>query len=440
MFSVATVFLLLASLVAAAGFAVVAQRRLRQLGMLAAVGATQKHLRLVLLANGALVGAIAALLGTIVGLALWLAVGADARVRGRPSHRPAQPSVGADRDDRRSLAVLGAIAAAWWPARTVARLPVVLALSGRPPKPRPARHAAIAAAVLIAAGIGGLALSDRDRPPLIVAGIVATILGCLLLGPPAIRIFSGVAGRLSIAPRLALRDLVRYQARSGAALAAVTLALRHRRDGRRRRVGGAREAGGRAAQPVRPAAPRLHWARRRLASSISPDALKQIDRLPGERRAARRAARRGGHRSRSRASSSRARPPSSSAAAACAAIRRSCPRRRIAGPNYRAEAQLYVATPAVLAYLGIDPATVDPGTDFLADRSVRTDRARHPELRGPAGDSAVTNVQRIDVGRHLFGSDGSARAKPPCSSRSTAFAASAGSRSRPAGSSSRAGR
>ena len=73
MFSVATVFLLLASLVAAAGFAVVAQRRLRQLGMLAAVGATQKHLRLVLLTNGAVVGTIAALIGTIAGLALWVA-------------------------------------------------------------------------------------------------------------------------------------------------------------------------------------------------------------------------------------------------------------------------------------------------------------------------------------------------------------------------------
>jgi hypothetical protein len=58
MFSVATVFLLLASLVAAAGFAVAAQRRLRQLGMLAAIGATQKHIRLVLVANGALVGTI----------------------------------------------------------------------------------------------------------------------------------------------------------------------------------------------------------------------------------------------------------------------------------------------------------------------------------------------------------------------------------------------
>ena len=101
----------------------------------------------------------------------------------------------------------------------------MLALSGRPPKPRPARHAAIAAAALIVVGIGCLALSSRDRPPLIVAGIVATILGTLLLGPLAIRTFSGLAGRLSIAPRLALRDLVRYQARSGAALAAVTLAL-----------------------------------------------------------------------------------------------------------------------------------------------------------------------------------------------------------------------
>src|SRR4029453_4186989 len=65
----------------------------------------------------------------------------------------------------------------------------------------------------------------RDTPLLIIVGILATIVGCLLLGPAAIRIFSGFAGRVPIAPRLALRDLVRYQARSGAALAAVALAL-----------------------------------------------------------------------------------------------------------------------------------------------------------------------------------------------------------------------
>ena len=99
-FSVATVFLLLASLVAAAGFAVVAQRRLRQLGMLAAIGATQKHLRLVLLTNGAVVGVIAATLGTIAGGGALARLCADSRIRDGPSHRPAQPSVDAARDGR----------------------------------------------------------------------------------------------------------------------------------------------------------------------------------------------------------------------------------------------------------------------------------------------------------------------------------------------------
>ena len=224
MFSVATVFLLLASLVAAAGFAVVAQRRVRQLGMLAAIGATQKHIRLVLLANGALVGAIAALLGAIVGVGLWLVAA------------PILESATDHRIDRFSLpwgllvlavllAVLGAAAAAWWPGRTVARLPVMLALSGRPAKPRPARHSALAATALIVVGIGCLALSNRDNAAADRDRDHGDDLRHPAAGPLAIRAFSGVAGHVPIAPRLALRDLVRYQARSGAALAAVTLAL-----------------------------------------------------------------------------------------------------------------------------------------------------------------------------------------------------------------------
>ena len=224
MFSVATVFLLLATLVAAAGFAVIAQRRLRQLGMLAAIGATGKHLRLVLLTNGAVVGAIGALLGTIAGLALWVAL--------VPTLEPAF----GHRIDPVSLpwallamvvlvAVLGATAAAWWPGRAVARVPVTLALSARPPRPKPAHRSAIVAAVLIPAGFASLALANRSSPPLIIAGILATILGTLLLGPLAIRLVARAAGRSPIAVRLALRDLARYQARSGSALAAITLAL-----------------------------------------------------------------------------------------------------------------------------------------------------------------------------------------------------------------------
>ncbi len=155
MFSVATVFLLLATLVAAAGFAVIAQRRLRQLGALAAIGATEKHLRLVLLTGGAVVGAIGALIGAILGLAIWLAL--------VPTLEPAL----GHRIDPLSLpwtllvaivlvAVLGATAAAWWPGRAVARIPVTLALSARPPRPKATHHSTIVAAVLIAAGIAAL--------------------------------------------------------------------------------------------------------------------------------------------------------------------------------------------------------------------------------------------------------------------------------------------
>ena len=100
--------------------------------MLAAVGATHKHVRLVLVANGAVVGTLAALLGTIAGLGLWVLLA------------PTLESAVDHRIDRLSvpwglvvgavlLAVGGATAAAWWPGRTVARLPVMLALSGRPP-------------------------------------------------------------------------------------------------------------------------------------------------------------------------------------------------------------------------------------------------------------------------------------------------------------------
>jgi putative ABC transport system permease protein len=124
-FSVATVFVLLASLVAAAGFAVVAQRRLRQLGMLTAIGATPKHLRLVLVTNGALVGAIAAVGGTIAGLALWVAVGPT--LEAAVDHRIDRLSIPWGLIGLTALlAVLGAIAAAWWPARTAARVPVML--------------------------------------------------------------------------------------------------------------------------------------------------------------------------------------------------------------------------------------------------------------------------------------------------------------------------
>ena len=60
-------------LVSVASFSVMAQRRLRALGMLSAIGATDRNLRLVMIANGLVVGVAAALAGTAAGLGAWFA-------------------------------------------------------------------------------------------------------------------------------------------------------------------------------------------------------------------------------------------------------------------------------------------------------------------------------------------------------------------------------
>jgi putative ABC transport system permease protein len=223
-FGLAAVALLLVALIAAAGFVVMAQRRLRELGMLAAVGASERQVRLVTLVNGVFVGLIAAVVGIAAGVLVWVA--AKGAVESAAGHRIQGLSVPWWLlVTSLVLAVLTATAAAWWPARAVARIPIMSALSMRPPRPKPAHRSAIAAVVLMAAGVGCFALAHQKNPFLIIAGMLATPIGVLLVAPLAIRAAARAAGRLPVAARLALRDLGRYQARSGAALAAIILAL-----------------------------------------------------------------------------------------------------------------------------------------------------------------------------------------------------------------------
>ena len=220
----ATIGLSFIGLLCVAGFTVMAQRRLRALGMIAAIGATDRQVRRVLLANGAAVGAVGAATGVVLGLAAWFAL------------RPAFEHLVGHRIDpldipwwavvaAAALAILTALAASWWPARSVARMPIVAALSGRPTPPQPAHRFALFGVALAALGFVLLVLAHAQHTVLIVTGIVATTAGMLLLAPLGIRALASVAGRAPVAVRLALRDLARYQARSGAALAAAGLAV-----------------------------------------------------------------------------------------------------------------------------------------------------------------------------------------------------------------------
>jgi putative ABC transport system permease protein len=69
------------------------------------------------------------------------------------------------------------------------------------------------------------ATRPNPKPLLLVAGLLAVVLGVILASPGAIRLAAVPARWAPLATRLALRDLARYRARASAALAAVTLGL-----------------------------------------------------------------------------------------------------------------------------------------------------------------------------------------------------------------------
>jgi putative ABC transport system permease protein len=220
----ATIGLTFIGLLAVAGFTVMAQRRLRALGLIGAIGATDRQVRRVLLANGTAVGTVGAGAGILVGLVAWFAL------------RPAFENLVGHRIDPlkipwwaiiagAALAILTALAASWWPARSAARMPIVTALSGRPVPPRPAHRFALLGGALGATGFVLLVLAHARHTALIVTGILAITAGMLLLAPLGIRAVAATTRRAPVAVRLALRDLVRYQARSGAAIAAASLAV-----------------------------------------------------------------------------------------------------------------------------------------------------------------------------------------------------------------------
>jgi putative ABC transport system permease protein len=224
-------------LVSVAGFSVMAQRRLRALGMLSAIGATERNLRLVMIANGLAVGVAGALAGAVLGLAAWFAyVPALQQAAGHVVDAANLPwwafAIGV------VLAIATSVLAARRPAKTIARVPVVAALSGRPARPKPVHRSALPGVIVSAVGVaclaftGGLAgvaaqgHAGQGRALLLLGGLVAVIAGIVLLAPLTISVLAAGAGpRMQVAVRIALRDLVRYRARSGAALAAVTFAV-----------------------------------------------------------------------------------------------------------------------------------------------------------------------------------------------------------------------
>jgi putative ABC transport system permease protein len=227
--------MLLIALVGIGGFTVLAQRRLRAIGMLAAQGATQRHIRLVVRANGAATGIVGAVAGFVLGFLAWLAYRPHAEQSAHHLMGVLQlpwTVIGISM----ALAIIATYFAASRPAKAIARTPIVAALAGRPPAPKKTRHLAVpvgigflAGAVLLlgAAGAVGPATASGEGSQHaqleVLLGLFALGVAIVVLAPACLAVLAA-AGRWSpISVRLAMRDLARYRARSGPALAAISL-------------------------------------------------------------------------------------------------------------------------------------------------------------------------------------------------------------------------
>ncbi len=229
--AVLTIGMLLIALMAIGGFTVLAQRRQRSLGMLASIGATSRNVSLVVRANGLIVGVLGAVIGTLLGLVLWFGY--------RPSlEQSAHHVIGMLAlpwvvvAAAVLLAIVATYLAASRPARSVTRLSVMAALSGRPAPPRQVHRSALPGIVFLVVAFlllgysgGASAGSGSLGTPELVLGIVALIPAIILLAPFLLIGLGRLAWHAPVAVRLALRDLARYRARSASALAAIGLGV-----------------------------------------------------------------------------------------------------------------------------------------------------------------------------------------------------------------------
>src|SRR5262249_3759293 len=120
------------------------------------------------------------------------------------------------------------------PAKAIARVPIVAALAGRPPAPRQARRWAgpVGAGLLVLAffliGLASEQATSSAGKPLflgLILGLVALCIGVVLVAPACLALLSKAARWAPVTVRLAMRDLARYRARSGAALGAISLSV-----------------------------------------------------------------------------------------------------------------------------------------------------------------------------------------------------------------------
>ncbi|OLB65584.1 MAG: hypothetical protein AUI10_06150 [Actinobacteria bacterium 13_2_20CM_2_72_6] len=213
-------------LLAGPAFAVSARRRRRDLALVAAAGGTPAHLRRIVLADGVVLGAVAAAAGILLGVIA--AFVAHPTLENHFAHARS----GGFRVFPLALAVLAGLAvvtgllAAVVPAWISARQDVVAALSGRRGITRSRKRWVVVGTVIVALGAGTAAFGAwRFQASIILTGLVVAELGLVLCTPAIVGLVARVGRWLPLAPRIALRDASRNRTAAAPAIAAVMAAV-----------------------------------------------------------------------------------------------------------------------------------------------------------------------------------------------------------------------
>jgi putative ABC transport system permease protein len=209
------------ALLAGPAFAVSARRRQRELALIAASGGDRPVLRRTLLAEGLVLGVLAAAAGVALGLGFAACYrGLSGQVLGPLRPRPEELLAVA------ALGVIAALVGALLPAHWAARLDVVAALAGRRGTTRAPWRASVLGVAAIALGVVlGLIGATQAEALLILPGLAACELGVLALTPGILSLAGLLAPRLPVALRIALRDASRNRTAAVPALAAVLAAV-----------------------------------------------------------------------------------------------------------------------------------------------------------------------------------------------------------------------
>jgi putative ABC transport system permease protein len=223
--------LLEAALIASAAFSVSIRRRQRELGLLAAVGASTRQIAATVVAEAAVLGAVACAGGVVVGVAI--AVALEPWLDDLTGHRN-RPLVidAAGLAGPVAIGFLAALIAAIAPARTVARIPVLRALSGRRPPEASARATLLLGLLFIAVAsamtIGGATMREDTGSAHVLLMMGGAVLGTLGFGacsPWLLERLEVLAARLPLAGRLAFRDTARARSRSSPIVTAILSSL-----------------------------------------------------------------------------------------------------------------------------------------------------------------------------------------------------------------------